>query len=442
MAIHLGTCWASKWQVETLWTFDATLGQLGKFGGSKNMNDSYRSPLSSQQSPEELLRESRWVERLALRLVGDAAAAEDLSQEAMLVAMRKRPDLGRNPRPWLGAVVYRLALRWRRDRARGNQRRERSVHASEDGGLVNELASDLPSTAELVAQADLRRWVGEEALKLPEPGRTIVLLRYFRGLTAAEIAREQGLPAGTVRSRLKRALDDLRQRMDERDGEQSDPERAHWSVTALSFAAAQSLGPLPSDQSVPCPSPSSPSLPVLELVMASKATVLGVAAACVAAATIGFWWSKGGGQFAGIDLGLTPGFVDRAQVAGSKDAASARVGVADRTVMVAAQSIANPASPEIAADSGLLAPAKVLARIVDVNGNGVPGAELRMHGTSQQVNSDANGNVRMSVRLEGNPRSVVFVASHPGLSQRFENGMTPRNGPRKYASQSARNRAG
>ncbi len=75
---------------------------------------------------------------------------------------------------------------------------------------------------------------------LPEPFRATVLLRYFEGVSAAEIARRDRVPAGTVRWRLKRALDLLRERLDaEHDGD-----RRAWALALLPIAVAsdQSFG--------------------------------------------------------------------------------------------------------------------------------------------------------------------------------------------------------
>jgi hypothetical protein len=58
----------------------------------------------------------------------------------------------------------------------------------------------------------------EAVAALAEPARTIVVLRWFRGLDSAEIARELAMPAGTVRWRLKRALEELRADLDRRAG--------------------------------------------------------------------------------------------------------------------------------------------------------------------------------------------------------------------------------
>lgn len=69
-------------------------------------------------------------------------------------------------------------------------------------------------------------------LALPQPQRSTVLLRYFEGLEPSRIARRQGVPAGTVRSRLKRGLDSLRADLDRECG----GDRQAWVAALLPWA--------------------------------------------------------------------------------------------------------------------------------------------------------------------------------------------------------------
>lgn len=69
-------------------------------------------------------------------------------------------------------------------------------------------------------------------LALQEPYRSTVLRRFFEGQSAAEIARSQGLPAGTVRSRLKRSRDQVREQLDDR----SHGDRQTWSLNLIPLA--------------------------------------------------------------------------------------------------------------------------------------------------------------------------------------------------------------
>ncbi len=87
------------------------------------------------------------------------------------------------------------------------------------GGLtvVETLTEPVRDAEQLLERARLERRLAELVLELDEPFRTTVLLRYREGLSAEAIAKHQGIPAATVRSRLKTALDRLRDELD--DGE-------------------------------------------------------------------------------------------------------------------------------------------------------------------------------------------------------------------------------
>lgn len=155
-------------------------------------------------SPSELLAHSDWLHRLASALVGDAAA-DDVVQGTYEVALAQPPKREGPLRPWLGGVARNVA----RMAARGRIRRERREDAA-----ASAVASEVPSPEELVERAQLQQRIGTLVLELHEPLRSTLLLRFFEGMTAADIARAQGIPAATVRSRLKDALDRLRASLD------------------------------------------------------------------------------------------------------------------------------------------------------------------------------------------------------------------------------------
>ncbi|MEM8885555.1 MAG: RNA polymerase sigma factor, partial [Planctomycetota bacterium] len=171
-------------------------------------------------SPESLLAHASWVRGLARSLLHDDQAADDVVQEAWLAALRRPPR--RLTRGWLGRVVRNAAAtHWRREsRLRG---RERGAAKPES----------IRSTGELAAEADWQRHVVAAVLALDDPYREVVLLRYFEDLTPQEIAVRLGEPAGTIRSRLKRGLDQIRARFDRENG----GDRRAWMLALVPLAA-------------------------------------------------------------------------------------------------------------------------------------------------------------------------------------------------------------
>ena len=130
--------------------------------------------------PELLFAQRAWVKHLAAGLVGEADA-DDLAQEAMIRAMERPPRADSAARPWLRSVVRNLAAQWKRTEARRSYRQAAAARSEA-----------LPSTEELSARAELQRILVEEVLALDQSTKTVVLLRYFEGLSAAEIARRTG----------------------------------------------------------------------------------------------------------------------------------------------------------------------------------------------------------------------------------------------------------
>jgi RNA polymerase sigma factor (sigma-70 family) len=140
------------------------------------------------------------VRRLARSLVGDVHLAEDLAQETLVAALAGAPREARDLRGWLAGVLRRRAARvWRGDGRR--VWREREVARAEA----------LPSTDELAVRAEDHRRVVAAVLALDEPYRGTLLLRYLEELGPGEIAARQGVPLATVKTRLRRGLEHLRE---------------------------------------------------------------------------------------------------------------------------------------------------------------------------------------------------------------------------------------
>ncbi len=134
--------------------------------------------------------------------------AEDLVQEtfARAFAAFGARDAAAPVAPWLYAIARNLCV----DRLRRAGRR---------GGpeaVLEEAAAENADPCEQVDRDQRRRAVGEAIRGLPPRDREICYLYYFENLSVREIGRLTGRPAGTVKYRLFRIRDQLRERMEDR----------------------------------------------------------------------------------------------------------------------------------------------------------------------------------------------------------------------------------
>lgn len=150
--------------------------------------------------------------RVAYLVTGSAADAEDAIQEALVKAYQKlrRYDPDRPFRPWLLKIVGNEA----RNRRRAEGRRAYyETRAATRRDAVSEPVH--PETAGERMDIDTRLLAAVN--RLPERERLIVGLRYFLELTVEETATAAGIPKGTVKSRLFRALGRLREKLGDFD---------------------------------------------------------------------------------------------------------------------------------------------------------------------------------------------------------------------------------
>ena len=137
---------------------------------------------------------------MGLRMLGSPDAAEELVQDVFVSAWRKaaRYDATRGRlSTWLMAVAHNLAV----DRLR---RRGASVQSS---ASLDELAAVGVSEEDELLDRDAARRV---LAGLSASERRLVVLSYFRGWTCREIAEADGIPLGTVKTRLRTILIRLR----------------------------------------------------------------------------------------------------------------------------------------------------------------------------------------------------------------------------------------
>jgi RNA polymerase sigma-70 factor, ECF subfamily len=138
--------------------------------------------------------------RVALRLTGEPAAAEDLVQETMLRALKAWHSFqtGTNARAWLVTILRNQFINGWRSRRRA------------PAAVDFETIPELPDVSDPDPEGRFfRDLVDEEVLAavdaLPDDFREVLVLSDMEGLPYAEIAEALGVPVGTVKSRLFRA---------------------------------------------------------------------------------------------------------------------------------------------------------------------------------------------------------------------------------------------
>lgn len=149
--------------------------------------------------------EGAWLVRLCARLSGNADASEDLAQETLLEAWRHRWKL-QDPSgrlSWLAAIAGNVCARWRHAQARHGARyyeRQRGIEIDSPGESVPD-QFDLEVELERHELVDLL----SRAMKLlPADTRTVLIERYVRDATHAEIGERLNLSEGAVRVRMHR----------------------------------------------------------------------------------------------------------------------------------------------------------------------------------------------------------------------------------------------
>ena len=146
--------------------------------------------------------------RLARAIVLDDGDAEDVVQEACLIAWQKRTSLRDRDRleAWFDRIVVNLC----RDRLRRRRRAREIARIDWPGSAGTASANEPDPTPDLDLDAAL------DALDFDH--RVVVLLRYWQDRTIEDIADRLDVPAGTVKSRLHYALQTMRRQLEASDG--------------------------------------------------------------------------------------------------------------------------------------------------------------------------------------------------------------------------------
>jgi RNA polymerase sigma-70 factor (ECF subfamily) len=148
--------------------------------------------------------------RLAFRLTGHQAEAEDLFQELLIKAFGKLDDLVNidEPGSWLARIMYNLFIDERRRYAR------RRLQTVEEGFLPGDGLEGLAGGEDPVRdneRLEKMQHLDRALAQLSDEHRIVVLLHDTEGYKLEEIHEFMGIPTGTVKSRLHRARARLRE---------------------------------------------------------------------------------------------------------------------------------------------------------------------------------------------------------------------------------------
>lgn len=144
--------------------------------------------------------------RLALSILDDAAEADEATQETFLAALRALP--GYRGDAAFNTWLYRIGVKVCRGRLRRGRAWQRLKEALQAALRLHGEAGDDPEIAAARRERQAAVWRAVQALG--EKHRLPVILRYYHGLSVAEIAQVLGVNEGTVHSRLSIARDRLR----------------------------------------------------------------------------------------------------------------------------------------------------------------------------------------------------------------------------------------
>src|SRR5208282_1414776 len=171
-----------------------------------------------QMTEQELLeKHAALVYNLALRLTGNPTDAEDLAQDSLIRAIKGLATFhgDSSAATW----IYRITLNTWRNRIRSESRRglgktaSLEAFASKDHGEDPPFKSDDPPIDAALETAEKEKAVQKALLELDEESRAVILLREIEGMAYDQIAQALDVAEGTVKSRLSRARQALKEKL-------------------------------------------------------------------------------------------------------------------------------------------------------------------------------------------------------------------------------------
>jgi RNA polymerase sigma-70 factor (ECF subfamily) len=160
-------------------------------------------PVGPREWADVVARYADVVYTMAYRLTGDDEEARDLAQDVLI---RLHKGLRRYQEGNFEGWLYRTTVNAFRDRLRKRKRLREDVLPDEPPGMRTSVVVE-----EAIAQSELHEVVQKAIVRLPPEYREAVVLRDLEGRSYEEISEILAIPPGTVRSRIHRGREQLRQ---------------------------------------------------------------------------------------------------------------------------------------------------------------------------------------------------------------------------------------
>ena len=152
--------------------------------------------------------------QLCYRMLGNRHEAEDMAQEAFIRAYVNIASFNINLK--FSTWLYRIATNLCIDRIRKKKPDyylDAEVKGTEGLTMYSQIAADTSLPEEEIESMELQEMIQKEISKLPEKYRTVIVLKYIEELSLNEISEILDMPLGTVKTRIHRGREALRQQL-------------------------------------------------------------------------------------------------------------------------------------------------------------------------------------------------------------------------------------
>lgn len=155
---------------------------------------------------EDLIREHQvYAYNIAYKMMGNAQDAEDIAQEAFVKVYR---NIGKfNMKSSFSTWLYRIVVNTCKDELK--RRKESTIsldqeRETESGSVKIEIGDERMNPSGVLDRKGTREMVHEAISKLPANNRSVLILRDLQGFSYEEISEIEGVPVGTIKSRINR----------------------------------------------------------------------------------------------------------------------------------------------------------------------------------------------------------------------------------------------